>query len=105
MKSVLVLIALALTLASPANANSTLKSAARIANKQNEVDGVPFRWVIQNVGGDTIMTLRMLPLPVGLSKADATLAADTLRSISEKEQTKGRASAVLKEVRLMPDGG
>jgi len=105
MKSFLVLITLALTLANPTYANSTLKSAARIANKQNEADGIPFRWVLEKSGGNTIMTLQMLPLPTGRSKADATLTADTLKSISEKEQAKGRATAVLKEVRLMPDGG
>jgi hypothetical protein len=105
LKAFLALIVLAIALAFPAHANSTLKSAARIANKQNEVDGVPFRWEMQKVRGGTIMTLRMLPLPAGPSKADAKLSEDVLASISRKEQEKGRGSAALEEVRHMPDGG
>ena len=50
------------------------------------------------------MVMRMLPLPVAPTRADAQLTAQILEAIRRKEQGKGRAGAALEEVRQMPDG-
>jgi hypothetical protein len=104
MKSLPLMVVLGALLAIPAHGDE-LTSFARAANKQNKAKGIPFRWETTNLPADTVMVLRMLPLPVGPSKADATLTSDTLASMSEKEQVENRGIAELEEVRLMQDGG
>jgi hypothetical protein len=104
MKSLPLLAVLGIMFAIPAQGDA-LTSFARAMNKQNKANGIPFRFETKTSSDGTLMFQRMLPLPVGPSKADATLTADTLASISQKEHEKGRGDALLEEVHLMEDGG
>ena len=74
-----------------ASANSTLQNR-----------GLPFRWEKTPDGKATVM--RLLPLPVGPTKADAKLAEEILAGIRKKEQAAGRTDAMMQEVHQMPDG-
>jgi len=82
--------------------STEVSSGYASANTSAEMKGLPFRWEKTPDGKATIM--RMLPLPVGPTKADAKLAEEILGGIRKKEQNNGRTDAMLQEVRQMPDG-
>jgi len=106
MRFALVPILLAVAMTMTACPSSGLASAAAQSNAGLEAKGLPFRWSVQSTsdGGET-MVMHMLPLPVASdTKADPQLKADILKGIQAKEQTKGRPTAKLKEVRQMQDG-
>lgn len=78
-----------------------MSSAVAEANKQMELKGSPFRY---RAVDDSHMTLTLLPLPVGPSKAVPALARQALDSIAAQEARKGRSIANLEEVRHLQDG-
>lgn len=88
------------TLAGLAGCPST-PSAITEANKQLEMQGSPFRYVALS---DSSMTLSLLPLPAGPSKAVQPLAQQALDSITQSETRQGRATTSLEEVRHLQDG-
>ena len=104
MRCALVPIVLTVALAITACASSSLSSAASTANVKLEAQGLPFRWAIQSTSDGEVMVMHLLPLPVAPTRADAHLAGEILSAIRRKEQSKGRASAELQEVRHMADG-
>src|SRR5262245_23097240 len=85
-------------------ASSSLSSRASAANESLAAQGLPFRWTVQSTDGGEVMVMRMLPLPVGPTRADAHLTGEILEAIRRREQSKGRPYADLKEVRQMSDG-
>jgi hypothetical protein len=103
-EKVLVPIVLTAALAMTACPSSSLSSAASEANDRLEAQGLPFRWTIQSTNDGEVMVMHMLPLPVAATRADAHLTGEILGAILRREQSKGRASAELKEVRQMADG-
>jgi hypothetical protein len=78
-----------------------MSSAVSEANKQMELKGSPFRY---RAVDDSSMTLTLMPLPVGPSKAVPALAQQALESIATQEGRKGRSVANLEEVRHLQDG-
>ena|ERR1043165_1298083 len=78
-----------------------MSSAVAEANKQMELKGSPFRY---RAVDDSHMTLTLLPLPVGPTRAVPPLAQQALESISTQESRKGRSVANLAEVRHLQDG-
>ena len=100
MKNVLLPILFVLALA--ACSSTEVSSGHASANSTAEMQGLPFRWEKTADGKATVM--RMLPLPVGPTKADAKLAEEILGGIRKKEQGSGRTDAMLQQVHQMPDG-
>ena len=78
-----------------------MSGAVAEANKQMELKGSPFRY---RAVDDSHMTLTLLPLPVGPTRAVPPLAEQALESISNQESRKGRSVANLAEVRHLQDG-
>ena len=78
-----------------------MSSAVDEANKQMELKGSPFRY---RAVDDSHMTLTLMPLPVGPSKAVPALAQQAMESIATQESRKGRSVANLQEVRHLQDG-
>jgi len=78
-----------------------MSSAVSEANQQMELKGSPFRY---RAVDDSSMTLTLMPLPVGPSKAVPALAQQALESIATQEGRKGRSVANLEEVRHLQDG-
>jgi hypothetical protein len=97
-----VLLPLFFTFALAACSSNEVSSGHASANSTAEMQGLPFRWEKTADGKATVM--RMLPLPVGPTKADAKLAEEILAGIRKKEQGNGRADVMLQEVRQMADG-
>ena len=97
-------ILLTVALAIAACATSNLSSQASAANERLAAQGLPFRWAVQGTGDGEVMIMHMLPLPVAQTRADAQVTGEILGAIRHREQSKGRPSAELKEVRQMPDG-
>ena len=97
-----VLVVIALTIS--ACPSSGLTSAAGAANEKLEAQGLPFRWSVESTSEGEAMVMHMLPLPVGATRADEHLQQEILTAIRTKEQSKGRYSTELKEVRPMDDG-
>ena len=89
-------------LALAACSSNEVSSGYSSANSTAEMKGLPFRWEKTADGKATVM--RMLPLPVAPTKADARLAEEILAGIRKKEQGNGRTDAMLQEVHQMPDG-
>ena len=100
MKKILLPIFLALALA--ACSSNEVSSGHASANSTAEMQGLPFRWEKTADGKATVM--RLLPLPVAPTKADAKLAEEILAGIRKKEQANGRTDALLQEVHQMADG-
>lgn len=78
-----------------------MSSAVSEANQQMEAKGSPFRYV---ESGDSSMTLTLLPLPVGPTRAVPPLAQQAMEAITTAETRKGRSVANLEEVRHLQDG-
>ena len=97
-------ILLTVALAIAACATSNLSSQASAANERLAAQGLPFRWAVQGTGDGEVMIMHMLPLPVAQTRADAQLMGEILGAIRRREQSKGRPSVELKEVRQMTDG-
>jgi hypothetical protein len=89
-------------LALSACSSNEVSSGHLSANSKLENQGLPFRWEKTADGKATVM--RMLPLPVAPTKADAKLAEEILGGIRKKEQSNGRTDALLQEVHQMQDG-
>jgi hypothetical protein len=100
----LVPIVLTVAVAITACPSSNLSSAAGAANEKLEAQGVPFRWSVQSTDDGEVMVMHMLPLPVAPTRADAHLSGEILAAIRRREQSKGRPSTELREVRHMEDG-
>jgi hypothetical protein len=94
----------AVALAMTACPSSGLSSAAAAANEKLEAQGLPFRWTVQSTDDGEVMVMHMLPLPVAPTRADENLSGEILKAIRIKEQSKGRGTTALKEVRQMTDG-
>jgi hypothetical protein len=88
-------------LAMSACSSTDVSSGHAAANAKLEAQGLPFRWSAGE-GGAAVM--RLLPLPVGPTKADAKTAEEILGGIRKKEQGNGRTDAMLQEVQQMQDG-
>jgi hypothetical protein len=95
---------LAVALAMTACPSSSLSTTASAANEGLEAQGLPFRWTVQSTDDGEVMVMHMLPLPAAPTRADAHLTGEILGAIRRKEESKGRRSAELKEVRQMADG-
>jgi hypothetical protein len=78
-----------------------MSSAVTEANKKMELNGSPFRY---RAVDDSSMTLTLMPLPVGPTRAVPPLAQQVLESIATQESRKGRSVANLEEVRHLQDG-
>ena len=78
-----------------------MSSAVTEANKQMELKGSPFRY---RAVDDSHMTLTLMPLPAGPTKAVPALAQQAMESIATQEGRKGRSVANLEEVRHLQDG-
>jgi hypothetical protein len=78
-----------------------LSTAVAEANKKMELNGSPFRYRARD---DSSMTLTLMPLPAGPTKAVAPLAAQAMEAITTAELRKGRSVANLEEVRHLQDG-
>ena len=89
-------------LALSACSSTDVSSGHASANSTAEMQGLPFRWEKTADGKATVM--RMLPLPVAPTKADAKTAEEILGGIRKKEQGNGRTDAMLQEVQQMQDG-
>jgi len=89
-------------LALAACSSNEVSSGYSSANSTAEMKGLPFRWEKTADGKATVM--RLLPLPVAPTKADAKLAEEILAGIRKKEQANGRTDAMLQEVHQMTDG-
>jgi hypothetical protein len=92
---VMVLVALA------ACADSGINSAVSSANQQMETKGSPFRYVARD---SESMTLTLMPLPTGPTKAVPELARQVLASITAEESRQGRSTASLERVHHLQDG-
>jgi hypothetical protein len=88
-------------LALSACSSTDVSSGHAAANAKLEAQGLPFRWSASE-GGAAVM--RLLPLPVAPTKADAKLAEEILAGIRKKEQSNGRTDSLLQEVQQMQDG-
>ena len=88
-------------LALSACSSTEVSSGHAAANAKLEAQGLPFRWSVGE-GGAAVM--RLLPRPVGPTKADAKTAEEILGGIRKKEQGNGRTDAMLQEVQQMQDG-
>ena len=78
-----------------------MSSAVTEANKQMELKGSPFRY---RAVDDSHMTLTLMPLPAGPTRAVPALAQQAMDSITQQENRKGRSVANLEEVRHLQDG-
>jgi hypothetical protein len=78
-----------------------MSSAVSEANKQMELKGSPFRY---RAVDDSHMTLTLMPLPAGPSKAVPALAQQAMESIAAQEMRQGRSVTHLEEVRHLQDG-
>lgn len=78
-----------------------MSSAVSEANKKMELNGSPFRY---RAVDDSSMTLTLMPLPVGPTRAVPSLAQQALDSITTQESRKGRSVANVEEVRHLQDG-
>jgi len=78
-----------------------MDSAVTEANKQMELKGSPFRY---RAVDDSHMTLTLMPLPAGPTRAVPALAQQAMDSITQQENRKGRSVANLEEVRHLQDG-
>ena len=96
-----ILLPIVLLLALSACSSTEVSSGHAAANAKLEAQGLPFRWSAGE-GGAPVM--RLLPLPVAPTKADAKLADEILGGIRKKEQGNGRTDAMLQEVQQMQDG-
>ena len=63
-----------------------MSSAVSEANKQMELKGSPFRY---RAVDDSHMTLTLMPLPAGPTKAVPALAQQAMESIATQEGRKG----------------
>lgn len=104
MKLHIVIVAVTAAVAFSGCGSPTATNAARIANRDAEASGSPFRWSTEKVKGGAVMTRVMIDLPRGRSKADETLKKDILRQIETAESSKQRSSPEIEEVRLLADG-
>ena len=84
-----------------AGCETPMSSAVADANKKMEMKGSPFRY---RAVDDSSMTLTLMPLPVGPTKAVPALAQQAMDSITQQESRKGRSVANLEEVRHLQDG-
>lgn len=84
-----------------AGCETPVSNAVQEANKQMEMKGSPFRYAARD---DSSMTLTLMPLPVGPTKAVPALAQQAMESITTQESRKGRSVANLEEVRHLQDG-
>jgi hypothetical protein len=96
-----ILLPIVLLLALSACSSTEVSSGHAAANAKLEAQGLPFRWSAGE-GGAAVM--RLMPLPVAPTKADAKLADEILAGIRKKEQSNGRTDAMLQEVQQMQDG-
>lgn len=88
-----------------AGCGSTATHATRIANSDFEATGWPFRWVAKNAGGGgSIVSLTLIDLPSGPTKADAVLKQDTLTLIAKSEAAAGRPAPQIEDIKLLTDG-
>lgn len=90
-----------LAIAAVAGCETPVGSAVTEANKQMEMKGSPFRY---RAVDDSSMTLTLMPLPVGPTRAVPALAQQAMDSIAQQESRKGRSVANLEEVRHLTDG-
>jgi hypothetical protein len=88
-------------LALAACADSGINSAVQSANQKMELNGSPFRYVARD---SESMTLTLMPLPAGPTKAVPDLAKQALESIAVEEGRKGRSTASLERVHHLQDG-
>jgi hypothetical protein len=91
----------ALALVAMAGCETPMSSAVSEANKQMEMKGSPFRY---RAVDDSSMTLTLMPLPAGPTRAVPALAQQAMDSIAQQESRKGRSVANLEEVRHLQDG-
>jgi hypothetical protein len=82
----------------------TATNAARIANTQAEATGSPFRWESKNVEGGAILTLVMVDLSSGPTRADALLKHDIVALIEKAEAAEGRSAPQVEDVKPLKDG-
>ncbi len=82
----------------------TATNAARIANRQAEATGSPFRWKTQSVNGGTAMFMVLIDLPSGPTAADPLLKKDTLALIAKAEASKGRGNPEIEDIKHLEDG-
>lgn len=97
-------LALLLLTCALAGCGNTATNAARLANSDLQSKGSPFRWTTRNAGGGTIMSLTLIDLPQGPTKADAVLQADTLKLIARQEAAANRPEPQIGSVKHMKDG-
>jgi hypothetical protein len=83
---------------------SSLSSTAGNMNQKYQAEGLPFRWSVQDTGDGEALVMRMLPLPGGPTRANAQLAEEILGAIRTRENSKGRVTVELQEVKYMDDG-
>lgn len=82
----------------------TATNATRVANRDAQANGSPFRWSTKHIKGNAVMTRVMIDLPQGSSKADETLYRDILLQIETVESSKQRPSPKVEGVFLLADG-
>lgn len=104
MRFALVPILLAAVLAVTGCPSSSLSTAASDANRKMEAQGLPFRYSVQDTGSGEGLVLHMQQMPVGQTRADANTKNEILEAILQKEKSKGRIGADIKDVHPMQDG-
>lgn len=104
MKNIITLSILVSILGLSACENPTVANAMRIANRDAETSGSPFRWQAQSVNGGTIMRLVMIDIPNGPSRADDVLKKDILALITKAELADGRTAPQVEAIKPMKDG-
>jgi outer membrane PBP1 activator LpoA protein len=100
----LLLVAVILGFVLAACASTAGSDAAAAANKQMEAKGSPFRYRAKSAGEGTVLTMTLLPLPAGPTKANPSLAQQALDAITHQELKAGHSVTSLQEVRYLQDG-
>lgn len=104
MKLVTILCVVIVALGLAACESPTATNAARIANRQAEDSGSPFRMKTQSAGGGTMVYRVMIDLPSGPTKADPVLKKDTLALVATAEASKGREYPEVEDIKHLKDG-
>jgi hypothetical protein len=82
-------------------ADTGISSAVQASNQQMEAKGSPFRYVAQD---GSSMTLTLMPLPEGPTRAVPALEQKVMDAIAGEETRQKRSTASLERVHYLQDG-
>jgi len=82
-------------------ADTGINSSVQASNQKMEAKGSPFRYVAQDSAS---MTLTLMPLPEGPTRAVPALAQKVIDAIAAEETRQKRSTASLERVHYLQDG-